>query len=111
MLEVRQDITASVQRSQRDLLLLIAVAGASMLFTSALLRLVIWRGLLQPLRGFTRELEQLEADSLGVQSWIRPATMNLPNGGLQPAANTTRCGMAAERRFVDGIAHGAHADH
>ena len=108
VLEVRQDITASVARSQRDLLLLIAVAGGSVLFTSALLRLVIWRGLLQPLRGFARELEQLEADSLGIQSLDsaqQPSEL-LP---IVEAFNQLQIRLAAawqrERRFVDGVAH------
>jgi len=108
VLEVRQDITASVQRSQRDLLLLIAVAGGSMLFTSALLRLVIWRGLLQPLRGFARELEQLEADSLGVQS-LDPAQQPSELLPIVEAFNQLQIRLAAawlrERRFVDGVAH------
>ena len=108
VLEVRQDITASVQRSQRDLLLLIAVAGGSMLFTSALLRLVLWRGLLQPLRGFTRELEQLEADSLGAQA-LDPAQQPSELLPIVEAFNQLQSRLAEawqrERRFVDGVAH------
>jgi len=108
VLEVRQDITASVARSRRDLLLLIAVAGGSMLFTSALLRLVIWRGLIQPLRRFARELEQLEADSLGVQS-LDPAQQPSELLPIVEAFNQLQQRLAAawqrERRFVDGVAH------
>jgi signal transduction histidine kinase len=108
VLEVWQDITASVTRSQRDLLLLIAVAGVSALFTSALLRLVIWRGLIQPLRSFTRELEQLEADSLGVQA-LDPAQQPSELLPIVEAFNQLQLRLAAawqrERRFVDGVAH------
>lgn len=108
VLEVRQDITASVQRTQRDLLLLIAVAGGSMLFTSALLRLVIWRGLIQPLRGFAGDLEQLEADSLGVQS-LDPAQQPSELLPIVEAFNQLQFRLAEawqrERRFVDGVAH------
>ena len=108
LLEVRQDITASVKRSHRDLLLLIAVAGGSVLFTSALLRLVIWRGLIQPLRGFTRELEQLEADSLGVQV-LNPAHQPSELFPIVEAFNQLQARLAEawqrERRFVDGVAH------
>lgn len=108
VLEVRQDITASVARSQRDLLLLIAVAGGSVLFTSALLRLVIWRGLIQPLRGFARELEQLEADSLGAQA-LDPAQHPSELLPIVEAFNQLQARLAAawqrERRFVDGVAH------
>ena len=108
VLEVRQDITASVARSQRDLLLLIAVAGGSVLFTSALLRLVIWRGLLQPLQGFTRELEQLEADSLG-RHVLSPADHPSEFRSIVEAFNQLQARLSEawqrERRFVDGVAH------
>ncbi|MFM1900383.1 MAG: hypothetical protein RLZZ216_959 [Cyanobacteriota bacterium] len=108
VLEVRQDITTSVARSQRDLLLLIAVAGGSVLFTSALLRLVIWRGLIQPLRGFACELEQLEADSLGIQA-LNPAQQPSELLPIVQAFNQLQLRLAAawqrERRFVDGVAH------
>ena len=108
VLEVRQDITASVARSQRDLLLLIAVAGGSLLFTSLLLRLVIWRGLIQPLRGFTRELEQLEADSLDTHV-LSPAEQPSEFRSIVEAFNQLQSRLAEawqrERRFVDGVAH------
>ena len=108
VLEVRQDITASVARSQRDLLLLIAVAGGSVLFTSALLRLVIWRGLIQPLRGFTHELEQLEADSLGSHV-LSTAEHPSEFRSIVEAFNQLQTRLASawqrERRFVDGVAH------
>ena len=108
VLEVRQDITASVERSQRDLLLLIAVAGGSVLFTSALLRMVIWRGLIQPLRGFTCELEQLEADSLGTHL-LNPAEQPSELHSILEAFNQLQSRLAEawqrERRFVDGVAH------
>jgi signal transduction histidine kinase len=108
VLEVRQDITASVARSQRDLLLLIAVAGGSVLFTSALLRLVIWRGLIQSLRGFTHELEQLEADSLGSHV-LSTAEHPSEFRSIVEAFNQLQARLASawqrERRFVDGVAH------
>ena len=108
VLEVRQDITASVARSQRDLLLLIAVAGGSVLFTSALLRLVIWRGVIQPLSGFTRELEQLEADSLGIHV-LNTAEHPSEFRSIVEAFNQLQARLASawqrERRFVDGVAH------
>lgn len=108
VLEVRQDITTSVARSQRDLLLLIAVAGGSVLFTSILLRFVIWRGLIQPLQGFTDELEQLEADSLGTHA-LSTAEQPSEFHSIVEAFNQLQARLAAawqrERRFVDGVAH------
>lgn len=108
ILEVRQNITTDLQRGQRDGLLLIAAAGVSLLFTSALLRLVIWRGLIEPLQRLTRQLELLEADSLGNQ--LLDAAQN--SSELHPIVEAfnqlqTRLALAwqRERRFVDGVAH------
>jgi signal transduction histidine kinase len=107
-LEVRQNITASLQRGQRELLLLIAAAGGSVLFTSGLLRLVIWRGLILPMARLTTELENLQADSLGQRSLDVAAQPQ----ELQPivtAFNRLQSRLATawqrERRFVDGVAH------
>ena len=107
-LEVRQNITTSLQRGQRELLLLIAAAGGSVLFTSALLRLVIWRGLILPMSRLTTELENLQADSLGQRSLDLAAQPQ----ELQPivtAFNRLQSRLATawqrERRFVDGVAH------
>ena len=108
ILEVRQNITRELQRGQRDGLLLIAAAGVSLLFTSALLRLVIWRGLIQPLQRLTRQLELLEADSLGNQL-LDPAENSSELHPIVEAFNQlqTRLALAwqRERRFVDGVAH------
>jgi len=84
------------------------VAGGSVLFTSALLRLVIWRGLIQPLRGFTHELEQLEADSLGSHV-LSTAEHPSEFRSIVEAFNQLQARLASawqrERRFVDGVAH------
>ena len=108
VLEVRQDITASVARSQRDLLLLIAVGGGSLLFTSALLRLVIWGGLIQSLKGLTHEIEQLEVDSLGSHV-LSPAEQPSEFRSIVEAFNQLQARLAEawqrERHFVDGVAH------
>ena len=45
LLEVRQNVTAQLRQDRIVQLLLVAAAGASMLFTSVLLRLVLRRGL------------------------------------------------------------------
>ncbi len=49
LLEVRQNVTSRIKQDRIDQLLLVAAAGASMLFTSFLLRLVLRRGLVLPL--------------------------------------------------------------
>ena len=107
-LEVRQNITASQQRGQRELLLLIAAAGGSVLFTSALLRLVIWRGLILPMSRLTTELENLQADSLG-QCSLDVAAQPQELQPIVAAFNNFQRRLATawqrERRFVDGVAH------
>ena len=107
-LEVRQNITASQQREQRDLLLLIAAAGGSVLFTAGLLRLVIWRGLILPMSRLTTELENLQADSLGQRS-LDVAAQPQELQTIVTAFNRLQSRLATawqrERRFVDGVAH------
>ena len=68
LLEVRQNITASIQSQRRDQLLLTAAAGMSLLLVSVLFRVVLWRGLLAPLRSLAGDLSRLSADSLGQRS-------------------------------------------
>ena len=107
-LEVRQNITASQQRGQREALLLIAAAGGSALLTSGLLRLVIWRGLILPMRQLTAELEQLQADSLAQRN-LNVADQPLELQPIVKAFNGLQARLATawqrERRFVDGVAH------
>ena len=108
VLEVRQNITASVQRQHRSQLLLVAAAGVSALFTSLLLRIVLWRGLIQPLRGLTRELSALSADSLG-QRTLDPVGQSQELQPIVQAFNNLQQRLASawqrERSFVDGVAH------
>ena len=107
-LEVRHNITASLERQRRDQLLLVAAAGASVLLTSVLLRLVIWRGLLQPLASLSAELDVLRASNLakvpidpeGQPQELRPI-VEAANGLQDRLARA----WAQERSFVDGAAH------
>ena len=108
LLEVRQNITASIQSQRRDQLLLIAVAGMSLLMVSLLFRLVLWRGLIKPLQSLADELSRLGADSLGQLS----LDLVGQSRELQPiveAFNQLQARLAEawqrERRFVDGVAH------
>ena len=108
LLEVRQNITASVQSQRRDQLLLIAAAGMSLLLVSLLFRVVLWRGLIKPLQSLADELSRLGADSLGQRSLDSVGQSR----ELQPiveAFNQLQARLAEawqrERRFVDGVAH------
>lgn len=106
-LHLLQDFTVELQQEQVVTLLLVAVAGASALFTSALLRLVIHRGLL-PLDAFSATLAGMGSSSL--------STDRLPLADqpleLQPIASSfndllDRLSEAWEhqRTFVNGVSH------
>ncbi len=107
-LELRQNVTRSLQQERLSQLLLIAAAGVSILLTSLLLRPVLYRGLVIPLNALVDQLQALEANTLG---------QDLVNAELQPqelrpivfAFNQLQQRLAAawqrEKEFVDGAAH------
>ena len=108
LVEVRQNITASIQSQRRDQLLLIAAAGMSLLLVSLLFRVVLWRGLIKPLQSLAGDLSRVSADSLGQRS----LDLVGQSRELQPiveAFNQLQARLAEawqrERRFVDGVAH------
>jgi two-component system OmpR family sensor kinase len=102
-----QDFTLETEQEQLINLLLVAVAGASALFTSALLRLVIHRGLL-PLDLFSSTLSSISTRSLSTE---RLSLKGQPTE-LHPIANAfndllDRLAEAWEhqRTFVNGVSH------
>ncbi len=108
MLLVQQDVTASVQQEWFGFWLLSAAAGVSSLFTSGLLRLVLRRGLVQPLEEFTAQLASTQAPP---QPSDQIAVAEQPEE-LQPIAtafNDLQQRLSAswerQRSFVDGVAH------
>ena len=107
-LEVQQNVTASVQQESLAFWLLAVAAGVSSLFTSGLLRLVLQRGLVQPLQEFTTQLSATQASSL---AWDQIPVAEQPEE-LQPIALAfnnlqQRLSVSWERQrsFVDGVAH------
>jgi signal transduction histidine kinase len=102
-----QDFTLETEQEQLINLLLVAVAGASALFTSALLRLVIHRGLL-PLDLFSATLAGISTRSLSTER----LSLNGQPTELHPIANAfndllDRLAEAWEhqRTFVNGVSH------
>ena len=107
-LELRQNVTSSLEQQRVTQLLLIAAAGVSILFTALLLRPVLRRGLVVPLKDLDQQLQRLEAENLGE---------NLLDPGMQPqelrsiafAFNNLQLRLAdawkRERVFVDGVTH------
>ena len=108
LLVVRQDVSASLAYERNLQLLLIAAAGASTLLTAALLRLVLWRGLVRPLHDLSDQLDALQADGLGEQL-IGLEQQPLELQPIAAAFNGLQQRLAGawqrERRFVDGVAH------
>jgi two-component system, OmpR family, sensor kinase len=105
---VEEDVSTSVRREWFNFWLLLAAAGVSSLLTSALLRLVLRRGLVLPLRQFTAQLRAAAvppdaADAIAVAE--QPAE-------LQPIAIAYNAlhgrlldSWERQRSFVDGVAH------
>ena len=108
LLEVRQNITASIQSQRRHQLLLIAAAGMSLLLVSLLFRLVLWRGLIKPLQSLASDLSRMSADSLGERT-LDPVGQSRELQPIVEAFNQLQSRLAEawqrERRFVDGVAH------
>lgn len=108
LLLVRQNVTASLAYEHRLQLLLIAAAGVSTLLTAALLRVVLWRGLIRPLHDLSEQLDGLCVDALGQQliglddqpQELQPIASAF--NGLQQRLSAA---WQRERRFVDGVAH------
>jgi signal transduction histidine kinase len=105
---VEQNVTSSVQQERLAFWLLVVAAGVSSLFTSGLLRLVLQRGLVQPLQEFTTQLSATQASSL---AWDQIPVAEQPEE-LQPIALAfnnlqQRLSVSWERQrsFVDGVAH------
>ena len=107
-LQVQQNVTASVQQEWLAFWLLAVSACVSSLFTSGLLRLVLQRGLVQPLQEFTNQLSATQASPL---AWDQIPVAEQPEE-LQPIALAfndlqQRLSVSWERQrsFVDGVAH------
>ena len=107
-LELRQNISHSLAQERFSQLLLIAVAGGSILLMFVVLRLVLRRGLELPLQELDHQLQALDADNLG-DHLLDPD--HLPHE-LRPIAFAfnhlqERLAIAWKREssFVDGVAH------
>lgn len=106
-LHVLEDVTDDLARERTIQLMLLAAAGLSSLFTSALLRLVLRRGL-RPLDRLSAGLSGIDADRLDLE----PLSLGDQPEELVPivtAFNDLLQRLGADRRrqqaFVDGVAH------
>lgn len=105
---VKQEISAELASEREFLLLLIVLAGLSVLLTALLFRVVLWRGLVRPLDDLSAELDQLSADSLGarlVPLEAQPLELQLISGAFNRLQQRLAAAWQRERQFVDGVAH------
>lgn len=105
---VEQNVTASVQQERLAFWLLVVAAGVASLFTSALLRLVLRRGLVQPLAEFTAQLQATQApptpdDTIDVAA--QPEELQPIALAFNALQERLRASWERQRAFVDGVAH------
>jgi len=105
---VRQNVTTSIERERKLLLLLLAAAGLASLFTSALLRQVLQRGLVIPIEAFCRQLQQISRPSQAL-ALLPEAEQPRELQPIAAAFNQLQQRLTAtwerERTFTDGVAH------
>ena len=107
-LKVSQNVTASVQTEQLAQLLLIAAAGASTLLTGALLRPVLYRGLVQPLDALTSQINALQpppAPSTLLPVQQQPQELRPIATAFNAMQQRLASSWEQQRAFVDGVAH------
>lgn len=105
---VEQNVTASVQRERLGFWLLVVATGVASLFTSGLLRLVLRRGLVQPLEEFTAQLRATQAppapdDTIDVAA--QPEELQPIAQAFNDLQQRLRSSWERQRAFVDGVAH------
>ena len=102
-----QDFTLETEQEQLISLLLVAVAGASALFTSALLRLVIHRGLL-PLDSFSTTLAGISSGSLSTERLSlkgQPVELHPIAHAFNDLLDRLAQAWEHQRTFVNGVSH------
>jgi two-component system, OmpR family, sensor kinase len=105
---VEQNVTASVQQERLGFWLLVVATGVASLFTSGLLRLVLRRGLVQPLEEFTAQLRATQAppapdDTIDVAA--QPEELQPIAQAFNDLQQRLRSSWERQRAFVDGVAH------
>ena len=107
-LQIRQNVTASVRQEWLAFWLLVVAAGVSSLFTSGLLRLVLQRGLVQPLQEFTAQLSATQAPPLPsdqIPVADQPEELQPIAEAFNDLQERLRASWERQRSFVDGVAH------
>jgi signal transduction histidine kinase len=106
--QVEQDISDSIQQEWFGFWLLVAAAGVSSLFTGALLRLVLRRGLTQPLEVFSQQLQSIQTppgpdDRIDLHA--QPVEIRPIGAAFNDLQERLRTAWDQQRTFMDGVAH------
>ena len=102
-----QDFSLEAEQERLITLLLVAMAGTSALFTSALLRLVIHRGLL-PLDIFSATLAGISSSSLGMDRLSlrgQPSELHPIARAFNDLLDRLAEAWEHQRTFVNGVSH------
>ena len=106
---VRQNVSQSLQRQRQLLLLLLAAAGLASLFTSALLRPVLRRGLVAPIEALCQRLQAITTPLRGDAPLLPPHEQPAELRPIAAAFGALQQRLATawerERSFSDGAAH------
>ncbi|WP_156957740.1 HAMP domain-containing sensor histidine kinase [Synechococcus sp. KORDI-52] len=107
-LRVTENASDFNKSHQAVLNMMIFTASASVLVAALLLRLVIWRGLVIPLNDLSREMDCVEADSLGsrlIDLKLHPSEFQHIVHAFNDLQSRLSSSWQRERQFVDGVAH------
>ncbi|MCS5692873.1 HAMP domain-containing histidine kinase [Cyanobium sp. FGCU-6] len=108
-LVVRQNVSQSLQRERRLLLLLLAAAGLASLFTSALLRPVLRLGLVVPIEALCQRLQAIttppRADAPLLPLAEQPSELQPIAAAFGALQQRLAAAWERERSFSDGAAH------
>jgi len=107
-IQIEQDVTASVQQQWMAFWLLVAGAGVSCLFTSALLRLVLKRGLTQPLSSFSEQISTFQGPPRSedrINLAMHPVEIQPIGAAFNALQDRLQHAWEHQRTFMEGVAH------
>jgi two-component system, OmpR family, sensor kinase len=105
---VDQDVTDSLQQQWMSFWLLVAGAGLSSLFTSALLRIVLRRGLTRPLAGFSQQISGFQSPPRSedrVDLAAQPIEIQPIGAAFNGLQDRLQQAWEQQHTFMDGVAH------
>jgi signal transduction histidine kinase len=108
VLVIAQNVAGSIQLQRFWFLLLLVGAGLSSLFTSGLLRLVLRRGLVLPLREFTAQVQAIQLPPTpdgSIDVAAQPEELQPIATAFNAMQQRLWASWERQRIFTDGVAH------